>query len=622
MLKNLLTNIDKHNTALYINIPFCKNICTYCHYINNIKFGYNHIPENYFKILIQDIKSVCSKIKNCNLKSIYFGGGTPSLLTDTQILQIKSILNFYKIRSEEISIELYPGRINFNYAENDLFTRYSLGVQSFDDFELKKYKREGYDIQEIRELISLLYKNKHCSSINIDLIFNDSLKIYDTVSIIEELKPNTVTFYPNTKGRGVKRLKNICCTLRSLKDAFHYYLPLLRSNFIFIKKGSKPSQYSRIENETFGDIIGIGNNSVSFLGDKSYLKKYLNNKIKIIERCKRGNRYLNSFLSSLPVGLPKRFVRKIFPNALYDHYLLSIPSEIDINSKNSTIDDDNLVYLPETEYVRFYLNHLNKLQQTAKNAFLSTIGYGDTDEKTIIDNYNTQLLMSNNELNNLSHYLTTNKSPNLKLQAPNLYMLVEGIDGSGKDTFVHFLAQQLKCRFSYGDSSSISVMGQPDSSLPYGIEAKRFIENLEYETKESVIRAIRENRAASENILHYKQGICILIRGIVTDIATFNYKFSDKKNSPSESSINWDYYIIIDVDVDIANKRIEKRGVQRTWREYPNELTYFHNFYNSYQSDIFKEKIIIKNISFETLYNTAIDLANKIYAKEFIQSIQ
>ena len=87
------------SSALYLNFPFCKIPCSYCHYIDNIKFGYDSIPEDYMNMIYDQLERFGANNKGIVLDSIYFGGGTPSLLNDNQIETIHEILNKYKIES-------------------------------------------------------------------------------------------------------------------------------------------------------------------------------------------------------------------------------------------------------------------------------------------------------------------------------------------------------------------------------------------------------------------------------------------------------------------------------------------------------------------------------------------
>lgn len=616
MEQHLPDNFVSHDAALYINIPYCETACSYCHYTDNIFFGHRCVPDNYFCLLLRDLKDACGGLCGCRLNSVYFGGGTPSLLSDAQLLKIRSLLEKNRIRADEISIELYPGRVNFELAGNDFFTRYSLAAQAFDGATLVKYRRKGYDLRTIRELMDTLRGNKHCEAINLDLIFDEHLPIRETVSVIEELGPDTVTIYPNTKGRGVARLVNVCCTLGTLRNSFRSYAPILHSGFIFVNEGSMGSRYSVIENETFGYIVGIGHNSVSLIGNKSFLTRYDNGEIRVSERKNRGERYLTAFIASLPTGVPLSSVRRFFPELLSGHFLSTVSSGSDINEKHASVADGDLVYLPETEYVRFYELCMNGYPDVVRSAYLAAIGHGDSNEHTVIQTYNTRLLLGDRERARLYACIPQGGRPERKLPTPRMRILVEGIDGSGKDTFVRFLAVELKRRFRYGEDSTISVMGQPDSSLPYGTQAKRFIEDLGYESKESVIRAMSANRAAFEDKIRAMQGICILIRGLVTDLATFHYAFPDDAG-PGEGNIAWDYYIVIDAKANVADERIGKRGIQRTWRESLGRLSYFRDFYLEFDSPAFAEKLVLENTSFIALQYAAERLANEIYAAEY-----
>ena len=189
--------------ALYINIPFCVKPCSFCHYTDNVYFGFNEIPEKYFNVLLMQL----NKLKNIKFKSVYFGGGTPSLLSDKQLDIIRRLIENNKLNSDEISIELHPAFINFNYKHNDFFTRYSVGAQAFSKNILKTYGREDYDFNNIEQILNNLQFSKSKPVINIDLIFNDNIIFSESdKNNILKLMPDTLTIYPNTKGRGASRL--------------------------------------------------------------------------------------------------------------------------------------------------------------------------------------------------------------------------------------------------------------------------------------------------------------------------------------------------------------------------------------------------------------------------------
>ena len=562
--------------ALYINIPFCVKPCSFCHYTDNVYFGFNEIPEKYFNVLLMQL----NKLKNIKFKSVYFGGGTPSLLSDKQLDIIRRLIENNKLNSDEISIELHPAFINFNYKHNDFFTRYSVGAQAFSKNILKTYGREDYDFNNIEQIVNNLRDLQSKPVINIDLIFDDNIIFSERdKNNILKLMPDTLTIYPDTKGRGASRLIYILKTLNEFKNFLNkFYDTLGKSKHIFIRKACKCSEYAKIQNETFGDIIGIGHNSVSYIGDESFLTLYdtAKEEIKILKRVNKGGRYLAGVLSSAAWGVRFDYANKFLKEAVSSNYFRSVEDDIDINSKHARkLNDDELIYMPDSEFIRFYLNILSgrKYETVYYNKlFLSEIGFGDSDYGTLEYVYNN------------INFLNQDASI-IKNSPPDRFILIEGIDGSGKDTFADLLVLELKKRFKYDINAPISVTGQPDSSLIYGRSAKSFIEDLKFKTQEEAANALIENMLQSEEKILRLGGIVILIRGMLTSLATYNYAFHEELNI--KSKINWDYLIVIDVEPEEAFKRIIKRGDKLTWRENIDCMKYFSEFFKLYNSNLF-----------------------------------
>ncbi len=131
----------------YIHIPFCRRKCGYCAFVS---YNRPELQELYVEKLIQEIKS---KYKGENLKTIYFGGGTPSLLEISQIENILKSLNF--AQNTEITLEANPDSVDLAYLKELKrlgINRLSLGVQSFDDELLKIANRLHNGIQAINAL--------------------------------------------------------------------------------------------------------------------------------------------------------------------------------------------------------------------------------------------------------------------------------------------------------------------------------------------------------------------------------------------------------------------------------------------------------------------------------------
>lgn len=594
--------INQNSSAIYLNFPFCKTPCLFCHYTENINFGYDSIPNDYFQKLCNQLEEILKEINNTKVKSIYLGGGTPSLLNDKQIFVLQELFKKYNVTALEISIELHPKMCNFDYENNQFFTRYSIGVQTLDTEEGKRYRRLiSYDF-ELIEMIKKIKKNQKI--INLDFIFDEKIE-EKNINFVNYINPDTVTFYPNTKGKGLQRLRNIIEELKKLKEKLIDYYPLGECKHIFLRKKKSQSLYSKVQYEENGDIIGVGHNSISYINNDSYLCIYKENEFIFKNRRKKGERIFSSLLMGIVAGVSKKYVSRYMPDIYKEHYLLTLDKHLDINEKHTKINDDTLIYLPDSEYIRFY-NWLKKNYSVEyQNIFLSSIGYGDNDIETIEQVYNKEFRKNiNNEIKIFD-----------KIKTPQIRILVEGIDGSGKDTFVNLFIKELKKYFIYDYDSKISVLGQPDSKCKYGLEAKGFIEDYKIIENDKITRyVLSQNRENSEEKITKLDGIIILIRGLVTDKATFIKKFNYDDNLGEGKIISlWDMYIVIDIDVEIADKRIEKRGIPRTWREYKEHLEYFRNFYLNYQNKLFKRKVIIYNDCLVDLQKRASELAEKLY---------
>lgn len=124
--------------SAYIHIPFCESKCNYCSFVSFTGSGVSD-RKDYIGSLIKEIKHF---YKNESLKTLYFGGGTPSLVEISDLKKIIECFNFDD--NAEITIEVNPETIDLDYIKNLRkigFNRLSIGVQSFDDEILKNIGR-------------------------------------------------------------------------------------------------------------------------------------------------------------------------------------------------------------------------------------------------------------------------------------------------------------------------------------------------------------------------------------------------------------------------------------------------------------------------------------------------
>jgi oxygen-independent coproporphyrinogen-3 oxidase len=127
------------NSGIYVHIPYCERKCIYCDFYSIT----DHSSLNPFITnLLSEIEKTSYTAKDELFDTIYFGGGTPSLLSAANIdIVLKKIYSSYKLKSNsEITVEVNPGTVNSNILKEYKqlgINRLSIGVQSFADSELR-----------------------------------------------------------------------------------------------------------------------------------------------------------------------------------------------------------------------------------------------------------------------------------------------------------------------------------------------------------------------------------------------------------------------------------------------------------------------------------------------------
>ena len=128
--------------GLYVHIPFCSSRCSYCDFATGLY--QSELAERYVAALIEEIRT--SRYSGASVDTVYFGGGTPSLLAPVQLDRILATLfaQFDIDPASEITLEINPGSVTHEKlaAFRSLgVNRASFGAQTFDDAELAKLGR-------------------------------------------------------------------------------------------------------------------------------------------------------------------------------------------------------------------------------------------------------------------------------------------------------------------------------------------------------------------------------------------------------------------------------------------------------------------------------------------------
>ncbi len=282
---------------LYIHIPFCKKKCKYCDFLSfDDCFGQ---IDDYVSALKVDIAETLQENKE-ELETIYFGGGTPGLISEKYICEIMDVIreNAMVSSDAEITIELNPCTVTEKkakaYSECGI-NRVSMGVQSFNDSELKLMGR-AHDSSDVYRAYTIL-RDAGFDNISMDLIqglpeqtVDDFL---DNLNKMIELSPEHISCYELIIEEGTQ-FYNSYGPLSGYQfdedvqsDIYIKTVEILEKNGYVqyeISNFSKPGYASRHNSGYWlgESYIGCGLGAVGYVGDKRRTKtgnmlEYLDN---------------------------------------------------------------------------------------------------------------------------------------------------------------------------------------------------------------------------------------------------------------------------------------------------------------------------------------------------------
>ena len=190
----------KKELELYIHIPFCIRKCAYCDFLSGP--ADEETIKKYIEALKKEIISQSELAKDYVVTSVFFGGGTPSILSGTQMkILLKTIYKTFCIADKaEISMEANPGTVTkrkLKAYRNAGINRISFGLQSTNDKELKVLGR----IHTYKEFLKSFSLARECGfdNINVDLISaipNQTVESWETsVRNILKLEPEHISAY-------------------------------------------------------------------------------------------------------------------------------------------------------------------------------------------------------------------------------------------------------------------------------------------------------------------------------------------------------------------------------------------------------------------------------------------
>ncbi len=283
-----------NSLGLYIHIPFCKKKCAYCDFYSG--FLTEEVESAYVKTLISELKK-WGGLTDRPVNTVYFGGGTPSTLSATNVLAVlKAIYNNFKVTSDaEITFEVNPDTVNFNYLKtlkNGGINRLSIGLQSANDDALKLLGRTHSFAQTIN--CFKLARKAGFNNISLDIMLalpEEKSSLDTTLKAILDLSPEHISAYMLTleentalyKKQDVLPIKNDdeyaeeylkTCAYFEENGYIHYEI----SNFC--KEGYESKHNSRYWQGK--EYIGFGPSAYSFFQNKRFhfdrnLQQYIKN---------------------------------------------------------------------------------------------------------------------------------------------------------------------------------------------------------------------------------------------------------------------------------------------------------------------------------------------------------
>ena len=342
--------------GIYIHIPFCKTKCHYCDFYKSTDFG---AKTDFLSALKQEIVWRQNELDNEKIASIYFGGGTPSVLKTVEIDEILSLIeNTFQLESNaEITLEANPDDFSPDFVNNLRKTpvnRLSIGTQSFHESDLKSMNRRHNSMQAQQSIDTA--KSAGIENISIDLIYglpNQTLKEWEynvekAISLdVQHISAYHLTYHEGTVFYDyLKRGK-----IKELPDelSFEQFKLLLerlgKAGFeqYEISNFARNQRYSR-HNKAYWErkkYLGFGPSAHSFdhrtrRWNVASLKKYLqaiesNSTFWEIEFLSDQDQYNDYMITSLRTkwGISIPYLKENFPKKFVDHFCIEAQIFID-----------------------------------------------------------------------------------------------------------------------------------------------------------------------------------------------------------------------------------------------------------------------------------------------------
>lgn len=268
---------------IYIHIPFCRQKCSYCNFHFSTSLKYKDEMVNAIK---KEIDLRKNELQNKNLQSLYFGGGTPSLLSSDELKSIfDEVLKYFTFAADiEITLEANPDDLDANNLKGIVesgVNRLSIGTQSFHDADLQMMNR-AHNAQEAESSIKRS-QDFGLENISIDLIYGAPTSDFEiwkenlqkTVALqVPHVSSYALTIEPKTALSQWIKQSRISAPKESEQNREFYYMSEFLKDHGFdhyeISNFGKPGFYSRHNSAywKYQEYLGIGPSAHSYKGNE------------------------------------------------------------------------------------------------------------------------------------------------------------------------------------------------------------------------------------------------------------------------------------------------------------------------------------------------------------------
>ena len=248
-IKTFIHSFEHHEVSLYIHLPFCENLCTFCGCHKRITKNHQ-VEEPYIDTLLKEWELYKATFQfEPSIKELHFGGGTPTFFQAKELIRL--LTGIFQNESLapsacELSFEAHPGSTSEEHLKdlyNFGFRRVSFGIQDYD-FEVQKAIHRVQSFELVSN-VHLLAQKIGYTSINHDLVYGlpkQTMQAFqNTIDLTLQLKPERIALYsyahvPWIKGTGQRGYSEADLPQDSEKRALYEmaYEKLLENGYIAI----------------------------------------------------------------------------------------------------------------------------------------------------------------------------------------------------------------------------------------------------------------------------------------------------------------------------------------------------------------------------------------------------